>query len=187
MPADDGSCIELNLNDFSSAEAMELAGWSIGVNTAVFALSTLTPDLQALSDITDVRPSSWIGCASPSCRAEWWTHGVVGSLSIVLPATGAGTVDFGNCFHSCGMDEEHEDRGMVYLMINGKELASASPDQHSSVTTITFDAGDTLSLKTGDAGSTGIILNSVNLNCTVASGAWLATVACLCLRQNYCL
>ena len=127
----------INDNDYSSTSAMQEAGWVFSGN-----MNSLPSDYASHCQTSPA--SSWYGFANGNA---------VGTLSVVLPGSGSGTVDFGNCHTS----------GTVVLYINDQSVASAPVGTHSLVAHITFVAGDTLRLS--DEDTTIIRLNSIQLNC----------------------
>ena len=90
--------------------------------------------------------NSWFG----------WSHNAeVGVLSHVLPAAGTGTIDFGNCW---------DDPGDCVLYINGREVSRAGPSTLHVTATISFQAGDMLTLQ--DEGDNSVCkLTRINLQC----------------------
>ena len=143
----------INANDHSSSAAMQAAGWT----------------WEDTNERDNFDPSGRIHTqVQPACRRgggssyfNYADDGVVGTLSLVLPITGTGTVDFGNCW---------PDPGTVVLAINGVTVAKADPSTNSVVASIDFHAGDVLTLQ--DQGTNSVIrLNSIRISdCVVEEG-----------------
>ena len=137
------ACNPINLNDYSSWNQMSFDGWT----------HQTSGDMH-LSDMSE-------GGVAASCQDgsnSWfgWSHNAeVGVLSHVLPATGTGTVDFGNCWH---------DPGDCVLYVNGREVSRAGPSTLHVTATISFQAGDMLTLQ--DEGDNSVCkLTRINLQC----------------------
>ena len=144
-------CAAISSNDFSSVAAMEQAGWVINHTTTLFN--------SADAGTAQLNAACYNG-------GNWWSFsgsGGVDSISIVLPFSGSGVINFGNCWNE----------GTVELYINNVLTASAPINTNSVVAPITFAAGDTLSLH--DAGANSVLrLNSVIMNCHGSSYHHLA-------------
>ena len=140
--------VAINANDFSSWDAMQAAGWTWDdggdeeSNGCCFPRASSKGTRGAHDTLQDCGKSFF----------NWAASGNTGTLSLVLPVTGSGLVDFGDCA-----------QGNVVLAINGAQIAAARAGAGSIVGNIKFTAGDVLTLQDVSVGSGGAIiqLNSI--------------------------
>jgi hypothetical protein len=107
--------------DYSSWATMQANGW-----TSTMSDPTMTTD-QYVAETCSEGGTTWFG----------WDAWGVGATSITLPAAGAGSVDFGNCW----------DVGECVLYVGGAEVARAYARANHVTAAITFQAGDVLELR----------------------------------------
>jgi hypothetical protein len=94
--------------------------------------------------------SSWFG----------WSHNAeVGKLELILPSTGTGSIDFGNCW----------DTGEVVVYISGRnadvEIGRAGVGEGSVNVDFSFQAGQIISIR--DEGANSVArLNGLTLKCS---------------------
>ena len=137
----------INANDYSSWSAMQAAGWTWDDAGDEESNGCCFPG----SADRGTRGAHNTGQDCGSSYFNWAANEKVGTLSLVLPVSGNGLVDFGDC-----------SIGMVSLAINGVQVETASPHTDSVVASIKFQAGDVLTLQDVSGGSI-IRLNSIEL------------------------
>ena len=147
----------INANDYSSWATMQAAGWTWDDGGDEESNGCCFP------------AGAHLGGRGSHTTAEdcghnyynWAGNEKVGTLSLVLPVTGTGSVDFGECGRRNNM-------AIIALAINGVQVETAGSNTNSVVKGFKFSAGDVLTLQdfsaTGSR-STGIIrLNSIHIS-----------------------
>jgi hypothetical protein len=140
----------INANDYSSWATMEAAGWTWDAGAQCQGDGPRCP---AAGHAVDQHCRGTTPQGAPNFYI--YTHdSTVGTLSLVLPVDGSGTIDFGDC---------SADPGTVVLAINGVQVEMADPNTNSVVKGIKFSAGDVLTLQ--DQGFNSVIrLNSIHIS-----------------------
>lgn len=139
-PDDTGCSKDVQLNDFSSKEAMEVAGWWFN-----------------WTDDFTFKPPIYRGFVPPE---SYWGFSMHGHGAITLRAVGSGvlTLDFGNLLGTPG--------SRVSALLNLERRGSAEPSTLSKTVEIAFEPEDALSIIEDPRGI--IVINSIKFRCLPA-------------------
>lgn len=131
------------LNDFSSLQGMERAGWWFN-----------------WTDDFVFKPSIYRDFAPPD---SYWGFSLRGYAAITLRLTGSGvaTIDFGNLLGTPG--------SRVSVLLNREHQGHAASSTLSRVVEVPFEQEDALSIVENPRGI--IVINSISIRCTAASAA----------------